>query len=245
MNDLGLADRLKIETDLRASAIARLTKNLRGELVLPGDAHYEQARRVWNGTVDKRPMMVLYCAGRQDVIEALHFARSQGLPVAVRSGGHNVAGLSVCDGGMVIDLSRMKRIEVDRERRIARAEAGLSLGEFDTATQACGLATTMGVNSDTGIAGLTLGGGFGKLGRKYGLTCDNLLAAEIVTADGRSLRASATENTDLFWGIRGGGGNFGVVTAFEYQAPSCGPEALGGLRPPRLRSRAGCDAILC
>ena len=228
MNDLGLADRLKIETNSRASAIARLTKNLRGELVLPGDAYYEQARRVWNGTVDKRPMMVLYCAGRQDVIEALHFARSQGLPVAVRSGGHNVAGLSVCDGGMVIDLSRTKRIEVDRERRIARAEAGLSLGEFDAATQACGLATTMGVNSDTGIAGLTLGGGFGKLGRKYGLTCDNLLAAEIVTADGRSLRASATENTDLFWGIRGGGGNFGVVTAFEYRLHPLGPKLLAG-----------------
>ena len=131
-------------------------------------------------------MMVLSSTGPEDVIQAIHFARWQNVPVAVRGGGHNVAGLSVCDGGVVIDISRMKRIEVDRERRIARAEAGLSLGEFDTATQACGLATTMGVNSDTGIAGLTLGGGFGKLGRKYGLTCDNLLAAEIVTADGRN-----------------------------------------------------------
>jgi FAD binding domain/Berberine and berberine like len=228
MNALGLADQLKTETDLEASAIAQLRKNLRGELVLPGHAGYDEARRVWNGMVDKRPMMVLYCAGPEDVIKAIHFARSQSVPVAVRSGGHNVAGLSVCDGGLVIDLSRMKRIEVDRERRIARAEAGLSLGEFDTATQACGLATTMGVNSDTGIAGLTLGGGFGKLGRKYGLTCDNLLAAEIVTADGRTLRASATENADLFWGIRGGGGNFGVVTAFEYRLHPLGPTLLAG-----------------
>jgi FAD/FMN-containing dehydrogenase len=154
--------------------------------------------------------------------------RSQGVPVAVRSGGHNVAGLSVCEGGVVIDLSRMKRIEIDCERRFARAGAGLSLGEFDTATQACGLATTMGVNSDTGIAGLTLGGGFGKLGRKYGLTCDNLLAADIVTPDGRALRASATENADLFWGIRGGGGNFGVVTAFEYRLHPVGPRLLAG-----------------
>jgi FAD/FMN-containing dehydrogenase len=218
--------RLKTEPDFRATA--ELRHVLRGQLLLPGDAGYEQARRVWNGMIDKRPLMVVHCAGPEDVVQAVHFARSQAIPVAVRSGGHNVAGLSMCDGGIVIDLSRMKRIEVDRERRTVRAEAGLSLGEFDTATQACGLATTMGVNSDTGIAGLTLGGGFGKLGRKYGLTCDNLLAAQIVTADGRCLRASPTEHADLFWGIRGGGGNFGIATAFEYRLHPLDSKLLAG-----------------
>jgi FAD/FMN-containing dehydrogenase len=201
---------------------------LRGELVLPADAAYEAARRVWNGAIDKRPAAIVFCADADDVREAVTWARSEGCLVAVRSGGHNVAGLSVCDDGLVIDLSHMKGITVDPERRIARAEAGLNLGEFDTATQAHGLATTMGVNTDTGIAGLTLGGGFGKLGRKYGLTCDNLLAAEIVTADGRLLRTSAGEHPDLFWALRGGGGNFGVVTAFEYRLHPVGPPLLVG-----------------
>ncbi|MCZ0738100.1 FAD-binding oxidoreductase [Phreatobacter sp. AB_2022a] len=203
----------------RSNAAARPVSQLqlKGEVVLEGAAGYDEARRVWNGAIDKRPAMIAYCTDAGDVVEAVTFARSQACPVAVRSGGHNVAGLSVCDGGMVIDLSRMKRIDVDPLRRIARAEAGLNLGEFDRATQAHGLATTMGINSDTGIAGLTLGGGFGKLGRKYGLTCDNLIAAEIVTADGDILRVSATDHPDLFWGLRGGGGNFGIATAFEYQ----------------------------
>ncbi|WP_246776510.1 FAD-binding oxidoreductase [Bradyrhizobium sp. CCBAU 53351] len=170
--------------------------------------------------------MIAYCAGAEDVARAVAFARSHRICIAVRSGGHNVAGLSVCDGGMVIDLSHMKQIEVDPVRRVAHAEAGLNLGEFDRATQEHGLATTMGVNSDTGIAGLTLGGGFGKLGRKYGLTCDNLIAAEVVTAEGKVLRASATEHPDLFWGLRGGGGNFGIVTAFEYRLHSIGTSLL-------------------
>jgi FAD/FMN-containing dehydrogenase len=199
---------------------------LRGNVVLEGNTGYDEARRVWNGAIDRRPAVIAYCADTQDVVEAVTFARSRALPVAVRSGGHNVAGLSVCDGGVVIDLSRMKRIDVDPVRRIARAEAGLDLGEFDRATQAHGLATTMGVNSDTGIAGLTLGGGFGKLGRKYGLTCDNLTAAEVVTAEGKILRASATEHSDLFWGLRGGGGNFGIVTVFEYQLHAIGTSLL-------------------
>lgn len=199
---------------------------LKGHLILEGSAGYDEARKVWNGAVDKRPAMIAYCADAQDVVEAVTFARAHGLLVAVRSGGHNVAGLSVCDGGMVIDLSRMKRIEVDPVRRTARAQAGLDLGEFDRATQAHGLATTMGVNSDTGIAGLTLGGGFGKLGRKYGLTCDNLLAADVVTAEGKILRASASEHPDLFWGLRGGGGNFGIVTAFEYRLHAIGTSLL-------------------
>jgi FAD/FMN-containing dehydrogenase len=226
MKTPGLADSFK--ADVKASVLAQLKSDLHGELVLPGDPSYEQARRVWNGMVDRRPMMLVYCAGPEDVVRGVAFARSHALPVAVRSGGHNVAGLSVCDGGLVIDLSRMKRIEVDRERQIVRAQAGLTLGEFDEATQAHGLATTMGVNSDTGIAGLTLGGGFGKLGRKYGLTCDNLLAAQIVTADGGILRASSSENADLFWGICGGGGNFGVVTTFEYHLHAVGPVLLAG-----------------
>jgi hypothetical protein len=213
---------------LRASEIAQLRGNLDGQLTLPEDRAYEDGRKVWNGTVDKRPAMIFYCASAEDVIEAVNFARSRELLVAVRSGGHNVAGCSVCDDGVVFDLSRMKRIEVDPVRRIAHAEAGLTLGEFDTATQSYGLATTMGVNGDTGIAGLTLGGGFGKLGRKYGLTCDNLIAADIVTADGRLLRASEAENPDLFWGIRGGGGNFGIVTTFEYRLHAVGPKLLAG-----------------
>ena len=199
---------------------------LKGNVVLAGSAGYDEARKVWNGAIDKRPAMIAYCAGAEDVARAVAFARSRDICIAVRSGGHNVAGLSVCDGGMVIDLSHMKQIEVDPVRRIASAQAGLSLGEFDRATQEHGLATTMGVNSDTGIAGLTLGGGFGKLGRKYGLTCDNLIAAEVVTAEGTILRASATEHPDLFWGLRGGGGNFGIVTAFEYRLHAIGTSLL-------------------
>jgi FAD/FMN-containing dehydrogenase len=209
-----------------AGAIERFRQELRGALVLPGDAAYDEARKVWNGAIDRRPSSIVYCADADDVLRAVTFARSCGDLVAVRSGGHNVAGLSVCDGGMVIDLSRMKRIEVDSVRRVARAESGLNLGEFDRATQSCRLATTMGVNSDTGIAGLTLGGGFGKLGRKYGLACDNLIAAEVVTADARRLRATADEHSDLFWGLRGGGGNFGIVTAFEYRLHPVGPMLL-------------------
>ncbi|MEK1851902.1 MAG: FAD-binding oxidoreductase [Phyllobacterium sp.] len=210
------------------SVMEKLREGYRGDLIMPGDAAYDEARRVWNGAIDRRPALIAYCADTNDVIQAVTFARSHNCLVAVRSGGHNVAGLSVCDDGMVIDLSRMKHIAVDPIRLVAHAEAGLSLGEFDTATQAYGLATTMGVNSDTGIAGLTLGGGFGKLGRKYGLTCDNLIAAEVVTADGRLLRASASDHSDLFWGLRGGGGNFGIVTAFEYTLHPVGPALLVG-----------------
>ncbi|WP_246696115.1 FAD-binding oxidoreductase [Mesorhizobium sp. SARCC-RB16n] len=228
MSTLMLADDPRVGRVLQASEIARLRQAIRGDLILPGDAGYDRARRVWNGMVDKRPAAVIYCAQAGDVVAAVGFARSQNLLVAVRGGGHNVAGSSVCDGGLVIDVSRMKRIEVDPVRRIARAEAGMNLGEFDAATQAHGLATTMGVNGDTGISGLTLGGGFGKLGRKYGLSCDNLVAVEIVTADGRLLRADAAENADLFWGIRGGGGNFGIVTTFEYKLHPVGPLLVAG-----------------
>ena len=201
---------------------------VRGEVVARGDVAYDQARRVWNGMIDRRPGAIVYCAGPDDVVAAVRFARSRSLLAAVRAGGHNIGGASVCDGGLVIDLSRMKQIEVDPIKRTARAQAGLNLGEFDTATQAHGLATTMGVNADTGIAGLTLGGGFGKLGRKHGLSCDNLISAEIVTAEGRLLHVSATEHADLFWAIRGGGGNFGIVTTFEYRLFPVGPTLLAG-----------------
>ena len=228
MDALRLQDKTDSEPSQQASDISQLGQRIRGALVIPDDPGYDQARRVWNGMVDKRPAAVIYCVDSEDVITAVNFARSRNMLVAVRGGGHNVGGSSVCDGGIVIDVSRMKRIEVDPVRRIARAQAGLNLGEFDAATQSHGLATTMGVNADTGIAGLTLGGGFGKLGRKYGLTCDNLLAAEIVTADGRLLNASATENADLFWAIRGGGGNFGIVTTFVYRLFPVGPLLLAG-----------------
>jgi FAD binding domain/Berberine and berberine like len=228
MEALRPADHPQTEPMLHPSDIAQLRRVLRGGLVVPRDPHYEQARKVWNGMVDKRPAAVVYCAGPDDVVAAVNFARSRRLLVAVRGGGHNVAGCSVCDGGVVIDVSRMKQIEVDPVHRVARAQAGLNLGEFDAGTQSHGLATTMGVNADTGIAGLTLGGGFGKLGRKHGLTCDNLLAAEIVTADGRLLRVSATDHPDLFWAIRGGGGNFGIVTTFEYRLHPVGQVLLAG-----------------
>lgn len=224
--------------DRAASALDALRRKLDGDVVLPDDPRYGEARKVWNGAVDKRPAMIVYCASTADVMEAVTFARSGNHLVAVRSGGHNVAGLSVCDDGVVIDLSRLKHIAVDPARRVARAEAGLSLGEFDAATQAHGLATTMGVNSDTGIAGLTLGGGFGKLGRKHGLACDNLLAADVVLADGTLVKASAVENEDLFWGLRGGGGNFGIVTAFEYRLHPVGPTLLlGSVAHPYDRAR--------
>jgi FAD/FMN-containing dehydrogenase len=199
-----------------------------GELIAPGDARYETARRVWNGMVDRRPALVARCAGEDDVVAALRFARERGLPVAVRGGGHNVAGNAVCDGGVVIDLSAQKDIHVDRARRTARARPGVLLGELDRATQAFGLATPTGNVSMTGLAGLTLGGGLGWIARKHGPACDNLVAAEVVTADGERVRAGAGENPELLWGLRGGGGNFGVVTSFEYRLHPVGPEVLAG-----------------
>ena len=217
---------LKDEIEADSRQFEQLRDTLHGTLIMPRDPDYEEARRVWNGTVDKRPAMIIYCADADDVVAAVRFARAIDARVAVRSGGHNVAGVSVCDAGIVIDLSRMKQIDVDAGRRVARADAGLNLGEFDRATMAHGLATTTGVISDTGIAGLTLGGGFGKLGRKYGLTCDNLVAVEMVTADGKKLLASDSKHSDLFWAVRGGGGNFGVATAFHLRLHPLDPELL-------------------
>jgi FAD/FMN-containing dehydrogenase len=199
-----------------------------GELIGPGDGRYETARRVWNGMVDRRPALIARCAGEDDVVAALGFARERGLPVAVRGGGHNVAGNAVCDGGVVIDLGGLKAIAVDPDRRTARVAPGVLLGELDRATQAFGLATPTGNVSMTGVAGLTLGGGLGWIARKHGPACDNLLSARVVTADGECVVASAEENADLLWGLRGGGGNFGVVTSFEYRLHPVGPEVIAG-----------------
>jgi len=190
---------------------------LRGALLRPGDEGYEAARKIWNGMIDNRPALIARCTGAADVVACVHFAREHDLPVSIRGGGHDLAGNSVSDGGLMIDLSPMKGIRVDPVRQTAQAEAGLRLGEFDRETQAFGLATTLGVNTDTGIAGLTLGGGYGWLGGKFGLACDNLISVDIVTADGQLLHASAEENPELFWGVRGAGANLGVVTSFEYR----------------------------
>ena len=199
------------------TAVDEFTASLRGQLLLPGSKEYETARKVWNRTVDKRPAMVARCAGTADVIRCINFARTQKLLTAVRGGGHNPAGKSTCDGGLLIDTSLMKSVHVDLTHRIARADPGLLLGEFDHETQAFGLATTLGVAPDTGISGLTLGGGYGWLEGKHGLTCDNLLSVDIVTADGQLHTASEHENQELFWAVRGAGANFGVVTSFEYR----------------------------
>jgi len=202
---------------------------LLGALIRPGDDVYEEARKLWNGVFDRRPALVARCAGTADVVSAVRFARDSGLPVAVRGGGHSFPGHSVCDGGLVIDLSAMRGVRVDPAARTARAQAGVKWIELDHETQAFGLATTGGTVSDTGIAGLTLGGGLGWLSSKHGLTVDNLASADVVLADGRFVTASAEENEDLFWALRGGGGNFGVVTSFEYRLHPVGPAILGGM----------------
>jgi FAD/FMN-containing dehydrogenase len=196
--------------------------------VLPSDATYESARRVWNASIDKRPALIARCSGVVDVVRTVEFAREHDLLVAVRGGAHNVAGLGTCDGGIVIDLSRMKGIRVDLVRRTARVEAGATWGDLDHEAQAYGLATTGGMVSTTGVAGFTLGGGIGWLMRKHGLACDNLLSIDLVTAGGRALRAAPDENADLFWGVRGGGGNFGIVTSFELQLHPVGPPVMAG-----------------
>lgn len=213
---------------LREDGVEAFRDRLTGTLVRPGEHGYDAARAVWNGMIDRRPALIAYCANRADVIEAVALARTTGILTAVRSGGHNVAGSSLCEGGLVIDLSRMNGVTVDPKSRTARAEGGALLADLDAATQVHGLATTTGVNSDTGLIGLTLGGGIGRLGRLHGLSCDNMLSAEIVTADGQVLNASADENAELFWGLRGGGGNFGIVTAITYQLHPLGPTVLAG-----------------
>lgn len=206
------------------SAIQRFMARLRGPLLRPGDDGYDAARRIHNGMIDKRPALIARCAGTGDVVAALDLARDHRLPVSVRGGGHNVAGNAVNDGGMVVELSGMRGVAVDPERRIARVEGGATWGDVDRETQRFGLATTGGQISSTGVAGLTLHGGLGVLHRKYGLALDNLRAVEIVTADGQVRTASQTENADLFWAVRGAGSNFGVVTSFEFALHPLGPE---------------------
>ncbi|WP_372624409.1 FAD-binding oxidoreductase [Falsiroseomonas sp.] len=213
-----------------ATEISALRARLRGQVLLPGDPGYDEARQVWNGMIDRRPALILRCAGAADVVQGVRFASAHGgLLTAIRGGGHNIAGSAVCEGGLMLDLSPMKAVRIDPAARTARVEPGVTLGEFDREAQAFGLATPLGVNSTTGVAGLTLGGGFGWLTRKLGMTIDHLLSADVVTAAGELVRASAEENPDLFWAIRGGGGNFGVVTSFEFRLHQVGPEVLSGL----------------
>lgn len=202
---------------------------MRGEVILPTDANFDGVREIWNAMIDRRPAVIARCSGAADVMQAIAFARNHDLAVAVRGGGHNIAGNAVCDGGMMIDLSGMKSVRIDPINQRAHVEPGATLGDFDHEAQAFGMATPLGINSTTGVAGLTLGGGFGWLTRKYGLTVDNLVSADVVTADGRLLKASAEENADLFWGLQGGGGNFGIVTRFEYRLHPVGNQFLSGL----------------
>ena len=219
---------LAAEIELDRAALDELGASFRGELVRPADPTYEVHRRVWNGSIDRHPALIARCTGVADVIAAVRFARRTGLVVAVRGGGHSFPGHSVCDGGILIDLAPMRGIRVDPEARTARAQAGVLWGELDRETQQFGLATTGGIVTHTGVAGLTLGGGIGWLHRKHGLTIDRLVSVDLVTADGQFVKASETENPDLFWGVRGGRGNFGIVTEFEFRLDPLGPTVLAG-----------------
>jgi FAD/FMN-containing dehydrogenase len=217
------------EINLARGDVDQLAASLRGQLLEPGAPGYDQARTIWNGMIDRRPALIARCAGAADVVRAVRFAGDHQLLLAVRGGGHNIAGSATCDGGLMIDLTPMKSVRVDPAGRTARVEPGVTLGEFDRDAQTYDLATPLGINSTTGVAGLTLGGGFGWTSRKLGLSIDNLLSADVVTAVGELVRVSAEENPDLFWAIRGGGGNFGVVTSFVFQLHDVGPNVLSGL----------------
>lgn len=214
---------------LQNANIDEFKAHFRGEVLLSDDAHYDEVRQIWNAMIDRRPTLIARCTSPDDVVLAVEFAHKHNLLVSIRGGGHNIAGNAVCDGGLMIDLSLMNSVQVDPTTRRARVGPGCTLADVDAAVQAHGLAIPLGINSTTGVAGLTLGGGFGWLSRKFGMTIDNLLSAEVITADGRQLHVSATENADLFWGLRGGGGNFGVVTRFEFQLHPVGPDVLSGL----------------
>jgi FAD/FMN-containing dehydrogenase len=229
MADVSVRTREGATTVIASTAMDGLRGRLRGPVCLPGEPGYEQARTLWNAMINRHPALVVRAVGAADVIQTVGFAREHGLSLAVRGGGHNIAGLAVCEGGLLLDLSTMKSVRVDPEGRTARVEPGVTLGDFDREAQTFGLATPLGINSTTGVGGLTLGGGFGWLSRKYGLAIDNLLSADVVSADGRLLKASARENPELFWAIRGGGGNFGVVTSFEFRLHPVGPEVIAGL----------------
>jgi FAD/FMN-containing dehydrogenase len=229
MNDLKMTTLNGDSTVIGQDAIEALAASLRGDLLTSDAADYDEERSIWNAMIDKRPGLIVRCAGAADVIRAVNFARENKLLVAVRGIGHNIAGNAVCEGGLMISLSGMKSVRVDPQARTALVEPGVTLGDLDNETQAHGLGTPVGINSTTGIAGLTLGGGFGWLSRKYGLTIDNLISADVVTAAGELVKVREGENEELFWGIRGGGGNFGIVTSFEFQLHPVGPEVLAGL----------------
>ena len=213
---------------LDSAALRELTGAFSGDLIQPGDGGYDEHRKVWNGSIDRHPALIARCAGTDDVIAAIRFARQTGLPLAVRGGGHSFPGHSVCDGGVVLDMGALTGVEVDPDAKTAKAQAGALLGQLDVATQAHGLAAPAGIVTHTGLAGLTLGGGIGWLMRKFGLTIDQLESVEMVTAEGEVVHASDDENADLFWGLRGGGGNFGVVTEFEFNLNPLGPQVMAG-----------------
>jgi FAD/FMN-containing dehydrogenase len=227
-SDLAATGRDGRQLTLSARDVEELKDGLRGDLIRPGDPSYDSARRLWNAAFDRKPALIVRSAGAADVVRAVSFAATHDLLSAVRGGGHSLSGQSGCDGGLVIDLSAMRAIEVDPLSQRARVEAGALLGQLDREAQAFGLATTAGTVADTGVAGLTLGGGVGRIGRRFGLTCDNVESFELVTADGRWRRASTTENPDLYWALRGGGGNFGVVTCFVLRLHQVTPQMYGG-----------------
>ena len=216
-------------TNVQAKNIDELKNRFKGKIVLPSDSAYDNTRKIWNAMIDKHPAVIACCASTSDVMLGVNFARENDLLLAVRGGGHNIAGSALCDDGIVIDLSQMKTTSVEPTKRRATVDGGATLADFDAATLAYGLATPLGINSTTGVAGLTLGGGFGWLSRKYGMTVDSLVSAEVVNAAGEAIHTSATEHPDLFWALRGGGGNFGVVTHFEFQLHPVAPDVLSGL----------------
>lgn len=217
------------QTELKPETLNRLKMGLRGPVFVPGDAAYEQSRTVWNGMIDRRPAAVARCLGVADVLACVRFGREQDLLLCIKGGGHNIAGLATADGALMLDMSLMRGVWVGAQRQIAHAQPGCLLGDVDRETQLHGLAAVLGIVSQTGIAGLTLGGGYGYLTRRWGWTADNVVGMDVVTADGRLVRASDDENADLFWGLRGGGGNFGVVTGIDYQLYPVGPEIVGGI----------------
>jgi FAD/FMN-containing dehydrogenase len=219
----------RLPAGIDANTVTDLRARLRGPLLQPGDAGYDDARSLWNGMIDRRPALIARCVGVADIVAGVRFARETGVPLTVKGGGHNIAGLAACDGGVMLDLSAMRGVWVDPAARVARAQAGCLLGDVDRETQLHGLAAVLGFVSATGIAGLTLGGGFGYLTRRFGWTSDPVLSMDVVTADGRIVRASEAENADLFWALRGGGGNCGVVTSFEYRLHPVGPEIVAGV----------------
>ena len=219
----------KCRIGISNDAIESLKSKIRGQVVQPTDSSYDQVRQIWNAMIERRPALIVRCAEAGDVPHAIAFARENGLEVSIRGAGHNIAGNALCDNGLLIDFSTMRNVRVDVAKKRAYVEPGAILADFDEAAQSHGLATPLGINSTTGVAGLTLGGGFGWLTRKYGITVDNLVSVEVVTANGKRIRASENENADLFWALRGGGGNFGVATQFEFKLHEVGPEILAGL----------------